>query len=97
MAFAYAPAVAAENSQHGPIGANFQTSSSLSNNVLANGQHLTFTFDSINASAPADSNGDNGMIWAAYTATDSGSPCTGPTASLTSCSFFAIATIVIVS
>jgi hypothetical protein len=93
VAFAYAPAVASLNSQYGPIGATFQTSSALSNNVLNSGQTLTVTFDSINASAPTDSNGYNGIIWAAYTTSNSGSACSGPSASLTGCSFFEIATI----
>jgi len=97
VGFAYAPAVAPENSQNGPVGATFQTSASLSNNVLAPGQHVTITFDSINASAPVDSNGDNGMIWAAYTTTDSGSPCSGPISSLSGCQFFALATITLSS
>ncbi|HYC26636.1 MAG TPA: hypothetical protein VEB67_01280, partial [Nitrososphaerales archaeon] len=93
VAFAYAPAVARENSQNGPVGAVFATSSSLSGNTLNSGQTLTFTFEAINASAPVDSNGYNGMLWAAYTPSSGGSPCSGPIASLSQCSFFDLATI----
>jgi hypothetical protein len=88
VGFAYAPSVALENHLNGPIGSTFQASSSLSNNELMSGQTLTITFDSINASAPADSNGHNGDLWIAYTPSSGGSDCVGPISSLTSCSFF---------
>lgn len=88
VGFAYAPSVVLENSQNGPIGSTFQSSSSLSNNILNSGQTVTITFDSINASAPPDSNGHNGDIWIAYTTSSSGSDCVGPISSLTNCSFF---------
>jgi len=90
VGFAYAPSVALENSQNGPRGSTFQASSSLSNNVLNSGQTVTITFDSINASAPPDSNGHNGDLWIAYTPSSSGSACAGPISSLTNCSFFDI-------
>ena len=90
VGFAYAPAAAPENQQDGPIGSTFQASSSLSNNVLNSGQTVTITFDSINASAPANSNGQDGYIWIAYTTASGGSDCVGPISNLTNCSFFNI-------
>ncbi|HXW37013.1 MAG TPA: hypothetical protein VEJ36_03810 [Nitrososphaerales archaeon] len=93
VGFSYMPAVTRETGsglQSGPIGANFQASSSLSNNVLSSGQTITITFDSINASAPANSNGQDGYIWIAYTTTNTGSDCVGPISSLSNCSFFDI-------
>jgi hypothetical protein len=90
VGFAYAPAVAQENSQYGPIGSTFQASGSPSNDVLKSGQTVTVTFDSINASAPADSNGQDGYLWIAYTSSSGGSACIGQISSLTNCSFFNI-------
>jgi hypothetical protein len=91
-AFAYGPAAAELNSQYGPVGSTFYTSSALSGNVLKSGQTITFTFDDINASAPV-TDGYNGYLYVAYTTTDSGSTCAGPIANLTQCSIFTIATI----
>ena len=95
VGFAYAPAVAPENNQYGPIGSTFQASGSLSNNVLDSGQTVTITFDSINASAPANDNGQDGFIWIAYTTTSGGPDCVGPISSLTNCSFFNIGYVVL--
>ena len=96
VGFAYAPAVAPETGSGqstGPAGATFQASSSLSNNVLSSGQTVTITFDSINASAPANGNGQDGYLWIAYTTSSGGSSpaptdCVGPISSLTNCFFF---------
>jgi hypothetical protein len=92
VGFAYAPAVTPESGSGlhtGPIGATFQSSSSLSNNILKSGQTIkTLTFDSINASAPPDGSGEDGYIWIAYTTSTSGSACVGPISSLTNCLFF---------
>lgn len=91
VGFAYMPAVShltGSGLSTGPIGADFQASSSLSGNVLKSGQTLTVTFDSINASAPANSNGQDGYIWISYTTGSGGSDCAGPIASLTNCQFF---------
>jgi hypothetical protein len=95
VGFAYAPSVALENHQNGPIGSTFQASSSLSNNVLKSGQAITITFDSINASAPTDINGHNGDLWIAYTPTSSGSDCVGAISNLTNCSFFDLGYVVL--
>jgi len=90
VGFAYAPSIALENHQNGPIGSTFQAPSSLSNNVLNSGQTVTITFDSINSTAPPDGNGHNGDLWIAYTTSSGGSDCVGPISSLTNCSFFDI-------
>jgi hypothetical protein len=95
VGFAYAPSVTLENSQNGPIGSTFQASSSLSDSVLKSGQTVTITFNPINASAPADSNGHNGDLWIAYTPSSSGSDCVGPISSLTNCSFFDLGYVVL--
>jgi hypothetical protein len=58
--------------------------------VLNSGQTVTITFDSINASAPANGNGQDGYEWIAYTTTVGGSDCVGPISSLTNCSYFNI-------
>jgi len=91
VGFAYMPAVAhlgGSPQSTGPVGAIFQASSSLSNNVLNSGETITITFDSINASAPANSNGQDGYIWISYTSSSSGSDCVGPISGLANCSFF---------
>jgi len=94
VGFAYMPAVTRMNGSYphdGPVGAVFQASNSLSNNVLNSGQGVTITFDSINASAPANNNGQQGYIWIAYTPTSGGSDCVGPISTIsTNCSFFNI-------
>ena len=88
VGFAYAPAVARENSQYGPIGATFQASSSLADNILKSGETITITFDSINATAPPAGNGQDGYLWIAYTMTTGGSDCVGAISNLPNCSFF---------
>jgi hypothetical protein len=95
VGFGYAPSVALENSQEGPVGSTFQASSSLSTNTLNSGQAVTITFDSINASAPVDLNGHNGDLWISYTSSSGGSDCVGPISSLTDCSFFDIGYVVL--
>ncbi len=95
VGFAYAPAVTRENSQYGPIGSTFQASSSLSDNVLKSGQTVKITFDSINATAPANSNGQDGYLWISYTQSSGGSDCVGPISSLANCSFFNLGYIVL--
>lgn len=77
VGFAYSPAVTLEHNygqSSGPIGANFQASSSLSNSELKSGQTITITFDSINASAPAEAPGQDGYLWIAYTPPTVGLP-----------------------
>ena len=67
-----------------------QASGSLTGNTLGSGQKVTITFASINASAPPDSNGEDGYIWIAYTTSSGGSDCVGAVSTLTNCSFFTV-------